>query len=94
MSCGRSATSGTREGATTLRAVLQSLPEDGQKQVAAAVIRRMGRANPSAQDDLGEAFSSERFLTMWNSMAPEAKRLEVMRAVVTFLERELGPGVD
>lgn len=67
------ATSGTREGATTLRAVLQSLPEDGQKQVAAAVIRRMGRANPSAQDDLGEAFSSERFLTMWNSMAPEAK---------------------
>ncbi|KFN51982.1 hypothetical protein N790_13250 [Arenimonas malthae CC-JY-1] len=67
------ATSGTREGATTLRAVLQSLPEDGQKQLAAAVIRRMGRANPSAQDDIGEQFSSERFLTMWNSMAPEAK---------------------
>lgn len=67
------ATSGSREGATTLRAVMQSLPDDGQKQLAAAVIRRMGRANPGAQNELGEEFSSERFLTMWNTLAPEAK---------------------
>lgn len=67
------AMSGTREGATTLRAVMQSLPKDGQKQLAAAVIRRMGRANPSAQNDLGERFSAETFLTNWNSMSPQAR---------------------
>lgn len=31
---------------------------------------------------------------MAHGMAPEAKRLEVFKAVVSFLERELGPGVD
>jgi len=30
---------------------------------------------------------------MAHGMAPEAKRLEVFKAVVSFLERELGPGV-
>ena len=68
------AMSGQREGATTLRAVMQSLPADGQKQLAATVLRRMGRANPSAQDDLGEVFSPETFLTNWNQMAPEARK--------------------
>lgn len=67
------ATSGTREGATTLRAVMQSLPEDGQKQLSAAVLRRLGRANPSAQDDIGEVFSSETFLKNWNTLSNEAK---------------------
>lgn len=67
------AMSGTREGATTLRAVMRSLPPDAQKQLTATVIRRLGRANPSAQNDLGEKFSTETFLTNWNSMAPEAR---------------------
>lgn len=69
----QAATSGSREGATTLRAVMQSLPVDGQKQLTAAVVRRLGRANPSAQDDLGEVFSSETFLKNWNNLSPEAK---------------------
>ena len=68
------AMSGNKEGATTLRAVLQSLPADAQKQVASAVIRRMGRAKPGAQDELGEAFSSETFLTNFNTMSPEARK--------------------
>lgn len=67
------ATSGTREGATTLRAVMQSLPKDGQRQVAATMLRRLGRANASAQDDLGEAFSTETFLSNWNKLSPEAR---------------------
>lgn len=69
----RAALSGSREGATTLRAVMQSLPADAKRQLSAAVLRRMGRANPSAQDDVGEAFSSETFLSNWNKLAPEAK---------------------
>lgn len=68
------ATSGTREGATTLRALMQSLPEDAQKEVSATVLRRLGRANPGNQDDLGEVFSTSRFLTNWASMSPEARR--------------------
>jgi hypothetical protein len=66
-------TSGTREGATTLRAVMQSLPQEGQKALAAAVVRRMGRAKPGSQNEMGEVFSSETFLTNWNTLSREAK---------------------
>jgi len=68
------AISGTRDGGTTLRAVMQSLPKDGQKAVTAAVIKRMGLANPGAQDATGEAFSAATFLTNWNKVSAEAKR--------------------
>lgn len=66
--------SGTRDGGTTLRAVMQSLPEDGQRAVTAAVIKRMGLATPGAQDAAGEAFSANTFLTNWNRISPEARR--------------------
>lgn len=65
---------GTKDGGTTLRAVMQSLPKDGQRAVTAAVIKRMGLANPGAQDAAGEAFSANTFLTNWNRVSPEAKR--------------------
>lgn len=68
------AMSGTRDGGTTLRAVMQSLPQEGQKAVTSAVIKRMGLANPGAQDATGEAFSAATFLTNWNRVSPEAKR--------------------
>ncbi|YCT77690.1 hypothetical protein QV000_07460 [Stenotrophomonas maltophilia] len=68
------ALSGTRDGGTTLRAVMQSLPQEGQKAVTSAVIKRMGLANPGAQDATGEAFSAATFLTNWNRVSPEAKR--------------------
>lgn len=66
--------SGTRDGGTTLRSVMQSLPPDGQRAVTAAVIRRMGMANPGMQDAAGEAFSAQTFLRKWNDVSPEAKR--------------------
>lgn len=69
----RAATSGTKEGATTLRAVMQSLPPDAQKMVSASVLRRLGRARAGSQDDLGERFSTETFLTNWNTLSPPAK---------------------
>ena len=68
------AMSGTRDGGTTLRAVMQSLPKDGQKAVTAAVIKRMGLATPGAQDATGDVFSAGTFLTNWNRVSPEAKR--------------------
>lgn len=68
------AMSGTRDGGTTLRAVMQSLPKDGQRAVTAAVIKRIGMATPGAQDAAGEVFSAQTFLNNWNRISPEAKR--------------------
>lgn len=67
------AMSGTRDGATTISAVMKSLDPEGQRMVASAVLRRMGKANPGNQNDLGEVFSSERFLTNWNTMDRSAR---------------------
>lgn len=68
------AMSGTQDGATTLRAVMQSLPAEGQKAVTAAVIKRMGLATPGNQGAAGETFSAGTFLTNWNRISPEARR--------------------
>lgn len=68
------ALSGTRDGGTTLRAVMQSLPLEGQKAVSGAVLKRMGMATPGNQDAAGDVFSASTFLTNWNRVSPEAKR--------------------
>jgi hypothetical protein len=68
------AMAGTRDGGTTLRAVMQSLPREGQQALTGAVIKRMGMATPGAQDAAGDVFSASTFLTNWNRVSPEAKR--------------------
>lgn len=68
------AMSGTQDGGTTLRAVMQALPPQSQKAVTAAVIKRMGMATPGAQNDAGDVFSAATFLTKWNNISPEARR--------------------
>lgn len=65
--------SNSREGGTTIRRVMQSLAPQQQKDFAAATLRRLGRANPSNQDEIGEVFSTERFLTNLGSMSPQAR---------------------
>lgn len=66
---------GTKDGGTTLRAVMQSLPKDGQQAVTAAVIKRMGMPTPGQAGLNGaEQFSAATFLTNWNRISPEAKR--------------------
>jgi hypothetical protein len=71
----QAAMSGTKEGATNLKATLDMVPKDSRKAVASTVLRRMGLANPSNQDDLGEAFSTETFLTNWNKLSGDAKNV-------------------
>jgi len=63
-----------KEGGSTLRSVLQSLPVESQRAVTAAAIRRLGRASPGAQDAAGEVFSARTFLTNWNNVSTEARR--------------------
>jgi len=66
---------GTRDGATTLRAVMQSIPKDAQQSLTAAVIKRMGMPTAGqAGLDRAEQFSAATFLTNWNNVSPEARR--------------------
>ena len=65
---------GINNGATTLRAVMQSLDKPAQRELTASFIRRMGRATSGQQNAAGDAFSMETFLTNWDKVSPEAKR--------------------
>ena len=81
------AMSGTRDGGTTLRAVMKSLPPEGQRAVTAATIKRMGMPNPGqAGADAAEEFSAEVFLTNWNKVSPEAKKVLFDRHGPAFSE--------
>jgi hypothetical protein len=71
----KAAFEGTELGATRIRAVMQSLPKPEQKAVASAFISKMGKALPGQQDELGDIFSTERFLTNWNKLSPESKQV-------------------
>ncbi|HEY1092350.1 MAG TPA: hypothetical protein VGE47_14750, partial [Burkholderiaceae bacterium] len=68
------AMTGTRDGGTTIRKVMQSIDKHQQRTVTAAFLRRMGMANPGAQGADGDTFSARTFLTNWNKVSPEAKR--------------------
>lgn len=65
--------SGSKDGATVLQATMGSLSPVERGIIQSAAIRRMGLANPSAQDASSEAFSSETFLTNWGKIAPESR---------------------
>jgi len=88
------AISGTREGATRLHAVLNSVPEKVRGEVTANVLRRMGTAIPSAQDDLGSAWSTETFLTNWNKLSPAAKTALFGSDKVPRYNREFRKSLD
>jgi hypothetical protein len=70
----KAALSGTNEGASTLRAVKRSLEPDQFRVVAATALNRLGRALPGKQNELGDRFSTETFLTSWNKLDPQARR--------------------
>lgn len=69
----RAALSGSAEGATRLRALRRSLSVEEWQVVAGTTLRRLGMANPSAQDAVGGLFSTETFLTNWNRLSDAAK---------------------
>ena len=70
----QAAMSGSKEGDTILKRVISAIPKDNRADVAAAVLRRMGNANPSAQNALGDVFSTETFLTNISKISPEAQQ--------------------
>ena len=85
----RAAISGVDDGNTVIERVMNALPKENRKDMAAAVIRRMGRATPGNQNDLGDVFSVNTFLTNWNRMSPEAKKTLFGRLGVDGVEDAL-----
>lgn len=69
----QAALSGTKDGATTLRAVMRSLPKESQQALTAAVIKRLGLATKGNQNAEGSQFSAQTFLTNWNGLSAEAR---------------------
>ena len=69
----KSLMSGSREGATKLKAVFELLDPGSQDALTGSFVRRLGQANPGAQDAEGTAFSLNTYLTNWNKVSPEAK---------------------
>jgi len=85
----QAALSGTAEGDTILRRVVSAIPKENRRDLAAAVVARMGRATPGNQNDLGEVFSPNTFLTNWNKLSPAAKETLFGRAGVKDLPDDL-----
>lgn len=65
--------SGSDQGSTKLRTVLKSLNSDQRKALSATVIDNMGKANPGKQNDVGDAFSIDSFLTRYNKLDKSSK---------------------
>ena len=72
----KAATSGLSDGGTQINRLMKSMPVENRREVAAAVLQRLGRARPGQQNEIGDAFSSETFLTnLANLSAPARKAL-------------------
>ena len=65
--------SGGREGSTQIRSVMKSLSPEQQDIVTGSIIKRLGRATGSQQDETGEAFSFGTLLTRWANLDQRAK---------------------
>lgn len=59
--------------ANRIRVVMRSLQPDERQIVSDAIINRLGKATASNQNEAGDVFSSETFLTNWNKISPQAK---------------------
>lgn len=69
----QAALSGTEQGATVIGRVMSAIPVENRREVAAAVLQKMGRAVAGKQNDLGNEFSSETFLTNLAKLSPKAR---------------------
>ncbi len=59
--------------ASKIAVTLKSLEPAERDIVKATVIERMGKATAGKQNEAGDVFSPETFLTNWNKMAPKAR---------------------
>lgn len=62
-----------RQGPTKIRAIRRSLTEEQWRAVIGPIIKRIGKAKPSAQLAEEGEFAFDTFLTNWNAIGKEAK---------------------
>lgn len=67
------ATNGTKQGATKIGGVMQSLDEGQQNLVRATVLDRLGKAPAGMQSAAGDTFNPSTYLTNWAKLDPAAK---------------------
>lgn len=65
--------SGTDQGSTKLRTVLKSINSDQRKALAATVIDKIGMAIPKNQNEAGNVFSVDSFMTRYNKLDKSSK---------------------
>ena len=73
--------------ANRLYKIKASMPRDQWGEVAATIVDRLGRATPGAQNAAGDVFSPTKFLTEWNKMSAEAKRVLLPQDVRVELDK-------
>ncbi|NDC49181.1 MAG: hypothetical protein EBZ61_08925 [Micrococcales bacterium] len=64
----------SKAGGTKIRAILQSIPKDDQKEVVSAFVARMGRAPASQQDEYGQVFDIGKFANNYRALNPKAQQ--------------------
>lgn len=64
---------GKAGGNARLSRLLGEMSPQEASQIRATLIERIGKAAPGQQDETGQVFSSDAFLTNWNKMTPQAK---------------------
>lgn len=69
----QAALAGSKDGDTIVRRVVNAIPAENRRDLAGAVIKRMGRATSGNQNDTGDVFSTSTFLTNWNNLSPSAR---------------------
>ena len=70
-----------------LTAIKASLKPGEWRDVSASIVDRLGKATPGQQGAAGDTFSPATFLTNWNKMAPDARRILLPEDARTELEK-------
>lgn len=83
----KAATRGLADGGPQINRVIKSMPIEHRREVAAAVLQRLGRARNSARDEMGAAFSPESFLiNFWGLESQKIVLLSNVSEVIFFSE--------
>lgn len=65
----------SRDGGRTIAKMRGNFTDDEWDTITASLLNQMGKATAGAQDATGEVFSPATFLTNFNKLAPEAKKV-------------------
>lgn len=66
---------GTEQGATKLRRIMGGLKPAERREVSAQVVEELGTVSKGQRDDQGGGFSVDQFLTKWNGIHDDAKKV-------------------